>query len=500
MLEEFGVETPFLDSIRESGMSGDLRSVDTPTTLPAWTSFATGKDPGSHGITTMLTQSRDYEISPVHPNATDAKIYDLIEDAVFVNLPASVGQDPAAADTQLVSSFLAADREDAVPETLQSFNAYDEYIVHDDWSLKSDPEAYVQHLIEATRARYRFALEAFDREDPHVGFVLFSTPDWVGHHLQFAPDDATRQRWYQSVVEACDEYTAALAERATNVLVLSDHGFEHKPKRLHLQTWFEQNGYLHRQNDRTTVQRLATGMAKHIARRFDGVFDGLRRAYLRIVNTDGGELLGDMVDFNPDMDYVTSRAWQLRYGCIYINHDQFDSPTVSEPDALCAELREALAALTDEGKDVFEFVETPENVYVDPDPEGRLPDLIARPASGYLPLRAFSPTGEPIVNAVGQGHYDHRYQGIIAMDGPLFDPETDRVREMSIIDVLPTLLHAIGEPLCPNFDGDCRTDLLRGDATPTVRDATAVPTPNVRDRQEREAVAMEQLRELGYLE
>jgi predicted AlkP superfamily phosphohydrolase/phosphomutase len=59
MLAEFDVDTPFLSTVRDEGVAGPLMSVDTPTTLPAWTSFATGMDPGSHGITNMVRQSAD---------------------------------------------------------------------------------------------------------------------------------------------------------------------------------------------------------------------------------------------------------------------------------------------------------------------------------------------------------------------------------------------------------------------------------------------------------
>lgn len=52
VLDRFDVETSFLYSLRSAVVSGDLTSVDTPTTIPAWTSFATGFDQGSHGLRT----------------------------------------------------------------------------------------------------------------------------------------------------------------------------------------------------------------------------------------------------------------------------------------------------------------------------------------------------------------------------------------------------------------------------------------------------------------
>ncbi|NHN46533.1 hypothetical protein G9464_02835 [Halostella sp. JP-L12] len=501
MLSEFDVETPFFDHVRSAGVSGDLRSVDTPTTLPAWTSFATGLDPGSHGISTMLQQSSDYSISSVSCNTTDPAVYDLLDDAVFVNLPASVEREPAG-ETKLVSSILSADPSDAVPVRLQSLRAFDDYVVHDDESLKSNPESYIEHLRSVTRARHAFAVEAFDREDPRMGFVLFSTPDWVGHFLQFAPNEESRTRWYQSIIGLCDEYAADLADRtnAENILLLSDHGFERKPKAVHLQTWLEREDYLAKADGQSPVQQLVTGAAKQVAKRYDALFDVLRTAYIRVANTTGGDPLEDVVDFNPDVDFAASRAWQLRYGCLYINDDRFDHPTVDDVDALRRELRDQLTSLTDEdGNQVFTSVHTPEEVYADPDPDHRLPDLIARPASGYLPLRAFSPTGDPVIPKPGHAHYDHRYRGLIAAEGPLFE-ESD-VDGMSIVDVVPTLLHALGEPILSTFDGEVQTELLTADSEPITLPDSEVPVPQTRESSEdREAVARDQLRNLGYLE
>lgn len=42
ILERFDVDFHHLDRVREEVVSGDLMSVDTPITVPAWTSFATG--------------------------------------------------------------------------------------------------------------------------------------------------------------------------------------------------------------------------------------------------------------------------------------------------------------------------------------------------------------------------------------------------------------------------------------------------------------------------
>lgn len=502
MLREFNVNTPTLDSVRSEGVYGELESVDTPTTLPAWTSFATGTDPGTHGVPTMLQQSADYSIDPAACNRTLPAIYDFLDDSVLVNLPASIERVPVAENVHLVSSILAKDRKDAVPRSLQSLDSFENYIVHDDGNLKSDPEDYVEHLCEVVRSRHSFASEAFDRYDPRIGFVLFSAPDWIGHFLKFAPDDEIREHWYRQVVELVDRSVADIMKEADNVVLMSDHGFEYKPRALHIQEWLLQEEYMKKAHNASVIQRFATGTAKQIAKRFDNLFDILQTVYRRAGDAESGARFQNWVDFNPEISFAESRAWHLRYGCLHINDDRFERPMVEDTQALREELRDRLSSLTDDdGNSVFSSIEFPETAYSNPDFEHRLPDIIARPASGVIPLRAFSPTGSPVHPTPGYKHYDHRYKGIFAATGPLF--KSDQVEDMSIVDVLPTIIHALDEPLSPGFDGHIRSDILDSNAEPTWLDAAEIPSPRTREKSDteaRERVARDQLRELGYLE
>lgn len=68
------------------GVAGDLRSVDPPAGFPAWTSFATGLDPSSHGVTNIIEQIPDYSTPPATSNRFDSAIYDFVDDAAFINL------------------------------------------------------------------------------------------------------------------------------------------------------------------------------------------------------------------------------------------------------------------------------------------------------------------------------------------------------------------------------------------------------------------------------
>jgi predicted AlkP superfamily phosphohydrolase/phosphomutase len=497
MLDRFDIEPEYITNVLEEVASGDLMSVDTPTTLPAWTSFSTGKDPGSHGLTNMIQQSSDYKTNPLQTNTTDTAAYDFIDDGMFINLPASIGRVPAADDTHLVSAMLAEDEDDAVPAHLQELDTFDDYILDHDKALKKNPDAYFDHVCDITRARREFAAEAFDAYDPRFGFVLFSTPDWAGHLLSNFSDDETRGSYYRQLLTVVDECTADLASRADNVVLMSDHGFERKHMNIHVNDYLRDKGYLSGEGSSLSPARLAVETAKAVGKRSSFLYEKIRQVYNYIIATDIGQNLQEAAE--PDIDYPNSEAWQLRYGCVYVNDDRFDHPTVDDPETLRQCLRDDLASLTNDDEPLFRDVLFAEDAYTDPGDWA--PDVIARPAPGCYPTMLESPTGGYVSET---NNYNHRYRGIFAATGPLF-AANKRIEDASVVDILPTVMAALDIPLSPAFDGNVIRTAFADDSTIEYRDADAVPSPRTRSERginqtARDDAVEKRLEDLGYLE
>jgi predicted AlkP superfamily phosphohydrolase/phosphomutase len=496
MLERFDTDLDYFDAARRRGVSGDLMSVDTPTTFPAWTSFATGKDPGSHGVCDMMAQSADYSTRSVKTTTDDPAVCDFFDNGIFVNLPATADRIPRGEDTYVVSGFDAKDEATAVPDDLKSLDAYGDYVLSHDPKLKTTPKRYLQHVIDISEARGRFAKEAFETHDPDVGFVLFSTPDWAGHLLGTLSTKKQRTEFYTELLTHVDEWTKTLAGMADNVVMMSDHGFERKYTTLHIANWLREGGYLveAQSGGGPTASELTIDLAMAIAKRSDTLYGVMRRIHNRILGLDWGTSLQTAT--RPDPDYERTTAWQLRYSTVYVNDDRFDTPTVDDPESVREAIRDGLSGLTDDdGKHLFRDVLLAEDAFNDPGPD--VPDVIARPAPGHHPLRAWSPKGGYTSPTTS---FEHRYEGIFVADGPLFRDGT--VEDMNIVDVLPTLLAALGKPLSPNFDGEARVDVLADPAEPTMMPPGDVPRARLRSEEdaEREAVVEERLADLGYME
>lgn len=491
ILDGFDAQPSFLTDVAENGVQGHLRSVDTPTTLPAWTSFATGKDPGSHGLTNMVSQSSDYETSAPSTNTTDAAVYDLLEESLFVNLPASVERSPAADDTYLISSFDAEGPTDAVPDDLQSLPAFDQYRTMQNDELKATPERFIDDLVDIAGARAEFAEQAINETNPQVCFVLFSVTDWLGHVLGNADDDATRAEWVEHVVGAVDNHVAKLASDAENVLLMSDHGFEHKHANLHLNEYLAQQGYLEEaDSDASTGANLLVRFAREVAGRSDRLYQVMRRIYNRVIAYDVIDGVRDSAQI--EIDYVESDAWELRFGSIHINDDYFDSPTVDDTERVREELIADLESLTYEGNPVFREVLRSEEAYANP--ERGVPSVIARPAEGIYPLTFSSPTGDVLSPT---DTFEHRYRGLIAGRGDLFEEDVN-VEGMSIEDVVPTVLHALDRPVPEDMTGVVRDGILRTGRNVEILEAASIPKPQVRSS-DIDRNTEQRLEDLGYI-
>lgn len=509
MLERFDVDFDYLERVRSEGVSGDLMSVDTPTTIPAWTSFATGKDPGSHGVHSMKRISRDYEHGPAEVNTTDPAIYDFLDDSLFINLPASSGRVPAGENTLVQPSLLSTSKAEMVPEPLQELDTYYQYTPMHDPTKKKRPSKYLDHVIQIARSRTEFAHEALRKYDPRVGFVLFSTTDWAGHILAKLNSEEERAKFYQQLVGEVAVGTERLASLSDNVLLMSDHGFERKHRTVHVADWLLDEGYLVEQSSKQrggTKERVldgaanaAVGMAKALSQRSDRLYGFFRFVHNRLMGTDVGARLQSAA--RPDTDYAASKVWQLRYGCLYLNDDRFASPQITEEeaDALQAELIAGLEELeTKEGDPIFREVLTPEEAYTNP--IDNVPDIIPRPASGHFPITHWSPTGG---YTSPTDSFEHRYRGIIAAHGPMF--ESGDVEDISIVDMLPTIMGALGEPLSPDFDGEVQAELLADPPELRWRDKSEIPRARVAsetdsEREKRESVVEKRLADLGYME
>jgi predicted AlkP superfamily phosphohydrolase/phosphomutase len=171
----------------------------------------------------------------------------------------------------------------------------------------------------------------------------------------------------------------------------------------------------------------------------------------------------------------------------------------SERGAVCQRVIDALMAVRDPdtGEPVLDAALRREDVYRGSELE-RLPDVLLdfgeRP---YLAAdRLATPELIERLPATGGGGR-HRRDGIVLAAGPGVAP--GMVEGASIVDVCPTVLHAIGLPVPDDLDGRVLTELFSDGRAVQTAAATEAATGKVDYSPDEEAAIRASLEGIGYL-
>ncbi|RME85854.1 MAG: hypothetical protein D6775_01590, partial [Caldilineae bacterium] len=284
------------------------------------------------------------------------------------------------------------------------------------------------------------------------------------------------------------------------VVLLSDHGFAPCARRFYPNTWLEQR--------RLLVRRGRPGLNLGQRLRRLPFLRSLKRHLPALASL--GTSSPPFAQFTA-VEWPQTRAVYSPAGGIRFNiRGREPAGVLSRADAraladdLTAELLELTDPLT--GASALAAVFPREELYSGPYVE-RAPDLILEPQrnSGNpacniaIPSRfAVSATGSPFANSQ-ELTGNHDLDGILLAAGPGIPPA--RLADARLIDIAPTLLHALGLPVPEDMEGRV---LPLWETPPDVRRAGRLQGPDDRaaagtyDRQE-ETLVEERLRSLGYL-
>lgn len=488
MIEHCRDELPVMDEIITEGAGGTLWSTTPPVTLPAWTTFWTGKGPGRHGLYNMTSIHKDYEITSAEINRSEGGLFDALDDSVFVNLPATYPRDPRG-DALLVQGN-SPSPDAAMPDEVKDWAEADDYRTDYNSELQGDREAFVDDLRDVASGRFGLTQRAIEERDPRVAFVLFSAPDWLGHYLGSENDLDLIPKLLSDI----DEYLQWFRSEADNLVVMSDHGFEIKTTAAYPNKVMENDGLLTTKapEDADTSARLAVKGIKAVTKRSDLVHEIVRRTYNRLIHTNVAEDLYEAKE--EDIDYEHTVAWHDGWGVVYINDKYFEHNTVdeSEYEAVRDEVIDSLRGTVhpETGDDLFQRVRAGEDVYEGD--AGVRPDVVIEAAPHVMLYQTSMQDKITSPTTV----YNHRPAGLFYCVGDMF---TETSTEAWIADVAPTVMHMLGEGVPDDMDGTVVTEVLDDDAEIEYRDPIEPGQSSERSAADDEKIR-EQLADLGYLE
>jgi predicted AlkP superfamily phosphohydrolase/phosphomutase len=512
---------PALARLMDRGTWGPLTSTIPALTLPAWSSFMTGKNPGGHGIYAFHRMAFDRYDSAGLANAGDlraVRIWDVAAHAGkrvgVINVPPSYPLRPIP-NGYLVSCMLtppgAAFTEP--PEVAGELGEYEIDLPPPKNLRRSDPDyheralAYLQGMRRQTRLRADATARVMAARPSDGVCVVFYAPDRVQHYFweyvdpeHPAPaglDDDVRAALL-AVYDELDQAIGRLVDAAgpdANVVLLSDHGFGTKPERsVRVNRWLANRGLLRRHAFWTTRRRI---VRKVFPASWRARYDTLDHI---LVNRARSRAWSEALFTGTAGIWVHVRG-RYPLGCV--------APG-AEYERVRDQILRGLGALTDDsGQRVFHSVRRREDVYRGPY-VGEAPDLVAvcdrRFGIIFESLRRELRTPELFGPYEELGYTGtHDPAGIYLFAGPAAAALGEH-RAFPIEATAPTLLHLLDVPVPEDHDEPVMASVLRPDflAAHPIRTAPPLDESSVAPAgwrsSEDEAHVAEHLRALGYFE
>jgi len=490
------MELPNFARLMAQGCHGNLESVLPPLTTPAWASFATGKNPGKHGIFDFAKRKPEsYDIEWNTSLSRKGKsLWNIVSshggNVVVVNIPNNYPLEPV--NGSMVAWMDAPGKTDGYtyPRELAKEieqNVGDYIITILDWPENEDLARFQSNLHRMIDKRAELTFYLMENKPWDFFTVLFSATDIAQHcfwsfmdpsHPLYNRDDAERfgdtiLETYRHIDQILGEIQDRLPDDATLIL-MSDHGAGPLRSVVNLNKWLEENGWLTFTNStnlaaserlcslsqsfvRSALSKTLSLLKRHLSTntrsRLKSLFPGVRD---RI----------EGVMFSSLIDWKKTKAYSLgSYGNIYINLRNREPGGVVSEGAQYEMLRNAISSslmkLTDPvtGQKVVKRVFRREEIYSGPRVSEAADLLVQWDDAGYHSVQRFGKQEEAVfsdqlhfhlTNMRFTGH--HRMAGIFASVGKGMKYNSV-IGGARIIDIAPTVLYLLGLPIPNDMDG-----------------------------------------------
>ncbi len=493
---------PNLKRIVESGVSGDLMSVYTPETPTAWSSFMTGMNPGKHGVFDFLVYDPVNKTErPVNSKLRVGKtIWERLTEAgktsLILNLPTTYPPKPFKG--AMICDFLTPEgaRDFAYPPELvdeleRDYGKYPLFIetmCYIAVGSRRHTRMLLDELERIERVKFDAAAKLFDRYQPDFTMLHIWGTDRLLHELWSVFDPTHPRHNPQLAAEfnpQIDAYFAQIDRGIGQMLdrlgpngvafVISDHGNGPTHYLVDQNSWLLREGFI------VLKKSLRVRIKKWLFDLGFNPYNGMRllAPLLRLavffkagapekaLNRASGTInIPGMLGLK-DVDWSRTRAYApFGWSGVYVN-TQGIRPNGSVPPEQYEQVRDEVVQRWNQlrnptnGELVGGPVLTNAEMYHGPFSKYG-PDVLPLPlANKYMPVCFFGfASKEPVYpNHTIPGN--HRVEGVIAVAGP--GVRTGTIDHASLMDLAPTILHLLGEPVPDSMDGQVLTDIFEPD-------------------------------------
>lgn len=482
---------PNLEALIDNGVYGSLKSVPNMSSPPAWTSLATGRNPGKHGIFRFTERNfNSYSYSYVNGGCRKAETFwDILcgeRTGCIINMPMTYPVQPingcmiSGLDAPGIDSRGASYPDTLLKELNVSSAPYEIAPAFGHLLRNGGHFGDVAKLfLSSIDMRYEYVCALTKKYDWDLLAVVFSETD-LAHHFFWKfidpqhPDYSEREakEYGDSILKVykkLDEVTGKLLNKNPDVtvLIVSDHGGGVNTRGGELvNDWLESIGMLKREktsfNPSKVFNRLYSGLAKagyktatkHLSK--DAKLKLTRWIPAVRGNIESAVRLGGI-------DWERTKAFcDGKQDDIWINlkgRDSMGAALESEYDEICnficSELKDAVDVLNN--KKIIDSVFRREDVY-----EGPYIDKAADISVNWKPdavIHGIRTKSSPnnIKPVKWEWPYEiatggHSLNGIFIAHGQELK-NGYRINDAQIMDIMPTILYHFDEEIPDDVDG-----------------------------------------------
>jgi predicted AlkP superfamily phosphohydrolase/phosphomutase len=469
---------PVFSSMMSHGAWGRLRSQMPMVTPQMAGTLVTGRSPGHHGLMDFWQRGADGQFREVQGSALrTAPIWQLLGEhgltTAILNLPFTYpppklkGFMISGEDAPGVHPSIAYPRE-ILKEVTQRFGRYRLKDTFPGGRQKSD---YLTLIDEDVRAQTDVFAHLLATRPWDFGLVFFSHTAMCQHYFWADMESKDPANPFRGVVEsayrALDTAVGRLMQAAgpdTNVIVMSDSGAGPLYSGANVNTLLEQHGFLrYREQPASANKKKDVALTEKIRR---SALARLRKSSLYFAANHYLKPLKSWMQANRDgsgIDWSRTVAHSRgQWGHLYINLKGRDPHGIVDPadyDKVCADIARKLEATVDpqHREPPITKVWRRDELYQGPAVD-QAPDLIIDwRDGGYMPndrdrgeTAVFAPRFRQYMSWPTTG--SHRLDGVLIAAGPDIEAGT-RVHGARLIDIMPTWLQLLGQPVPRELEG-----------------------------------------------
>ena len=488
---------PNLARLRAEGSWGDLMSTIPPLTAPAWSTFLTGKNPGKHGVFHFIPLDDAAETEDVQQKADKIDVVDArsIQSATLWDILAHHGRKVGAINVPMsyparpvngfmITCLLTPPQASIFTYPPELSKQLTDYQIDLDRFIEEKPFArdvsgarkkrivkpslqLVKEFEEMEDKRAKAALDLMTTQPWDTFMVVFTATDRMGHYLwpyhQKPAEGASEehQALYQAVhnlYKRLDEHIGELIQKAgenTTVVVMSDHGMGPiYHKNTHWNNWLYKNGFL-------AIDQRSSKSVDGWLLRLRIPRDSIRRVLRRIPGLYSSKVVQKAKEApTARIDYAHSKAHYVKIfdpvGGIYVHAKGEERERLR--DELISKIRETRDPSN--GKPIVREVYRREECFWGEHVDD-LPDIIILMHPEYgssdrLSNYSSIVTDRPQISDPG----GHHIEGVFIAKGPKIVHTPDPLADLSITDLAPTILYALGLPIPEDMDGKVITQIF----------------------------------------